>query len=447
MGKTTKRNSGEGSTRKLADGQWECVIQSKYLNPKTGKPKRVKRKAETEKQAVAAAKMTLSAWEKELERGRDTKIDKTKTFGKYMEEFIEEEVKPAITGSAYHSYTNTMNANFFKFPIANYQLQMLSAIEFEKHFDTILSLKSKRTCALPIQLCKRCCQWLVDRSLLKENYAAQARIKKEIIDEYDHKKEESLKNRKQVFTPEDIQKFYYAYKNNMGQYPVVVLFLLETGMRIGEFAALRLDNIDMEKGRIDIVVNRAIRYKDNDKTKGLEVYTKVPKNRSARFVMMSDLCKECVEYMIEQTKLNCTNNPDNLLYPVFRNGTTRSNESMEVCFKNLCDKLEIDRDVHITKQGNLKGLGLHSLRHTADTIANTAAGANIVNTALAMGHKTVVTENIYTHATEEALKSIQTPSQAILKDYQKKEEPEQKDKDEELYAMYLKLKEKFESTT
>ena len=67
------------------------------------------------------------------------------------------------------------------------------------------------------------------------------------------KREDELKNRKKVFTPEDIEKFYYAYKNNMGQYPVVVLFLLETGLRAGEFAALRNDNIDFENNKIYVV--------------------------------------------------------------------------------------------------------------------------------------------------------------------------------------------------
>ena len=44
---------------------------------------------------------------------------------------------------------------------------------------------------------------------------AQVRVKKEISDEYDKKREDDIKNRKEVFTPEDIQKFYYAYKNKM----------------------------------------------------------------------------------------------------------------------------------------------------------------------------------------------------------------------------------------
>lgn len=437
----SREENREGSVRKLSDGSWECITQSKYLNPKTGNPKRFKRKRKTEKEARTSSKMARDAWEKEFEKGKDTKVNRTKTFGEYMDEYIETEVKPTLTGSGYHSYISNLKCNFYPFPIAKFQLHMLSAIEFEKYYDTILKLKSKKTCSLPIQLCKRCCKWLVNKSLLEENYAAQARIKTEIADEYDHKREEELKNRKKIFSYEDIQKFYYAYKNNMGQYPVVVLFLLETGMRAGEFASLRNSNIDLEKNRIDIVESRAIRFKDNNKTKGVEYYTKVPKNKESRFIMMSTLCKECVIYMQEQTRLNCKNNLDDLLYPTFRNGKRRSNSSMEVCFKDLCNKLNIDRDVHLTKTGQQKGLCLHSLRHTSDTIANTAQGANIVNTALAMGHKAITVENIYTHATEDALRTITTPSQVVLKEYSDREER----KEQELYDMYLKLKDKFES--
>ena len=82
-----------------------------------------------------------------------------------------------------------------------------------------------------------------------------------------------------------------------------------------------------------------------------------------------------------------------------------------------------------------------------DSIANTAKGANVVNTALMMGHKAVRVENIYTHATEEGLKSVVTPSKAVLDDYKENPKPEQEElskEDRELYEMYLKLKEKFE---
>lgn len=437
----------EGSTRKLPDGSWECVIQSKYLNPKTGKPKRFKRKAKSADEAVKIAKMNMRAWEKEFERGRDTKVAKSKTFGSYMEEFIDNELKPTLTGSGYKSYISCMRNNFYEYPIANYQLHMLNAKEFETYYDEISSKKSKKTCILARQLCVRCLDHLIIKSLIDENYAKQVFFKEEVVDEYDNKREKRERERKKIFTNEDIEKFYYAYKNNLNQYAVVALFLLETGLRAGEFSALKLDNVDLENNKIYIREATSVRHIDNDKDKGLERYYKVPKNKEERFIVMSDLCKECVIYMIEQTKLNCKNNPDELLYPTFRNGKPRSNATMEVGFKTLCDRLGIDRDVRVSPTGTPRGLCLHSLRHTMDSIANTAKGANVVNTALMMGHKAVRVENIYTHATEEGLKSVVTPSKAVLDDYKENPKPEQEElskEERELYEMYLKLKEKFE---
>lgn len=454
--------NGEGYVRKIDKNKFECSIQSKYINPKTGKIKRIKRQGATEEEARKNCKMAVKAWEKSIESGKDEKIVKSKTFGQYMEEYIEE-AKGSLTASGYHSYISSLRNNFYNFPIANLQLHMLNAEEFKRFYDDLTTKKSKKTAMLPRQLCIRCCQWLVYRSLIPENYAERYFFDVDVLDEYDNTVAERERNRKKIFTTEDIQKFYYAYRNNMGQYPCVVLFLLETGMRAGEFSALRNDNIDMENGIIWVREAQAIKFKDNDKNSGgVEYYTKVPKNKSERMIIMSDLCKEVVLYMQEQTKLQCKHNPDNLLYPTFRNGKRRSTSSMEVCFKDLCNKLDIDRDVRQTKTGQQKGLCLHSLRHTMDSIANSAKGANIVNTALMLGHNVVRTEEVYTHATIEGLKSITTPSQAVLDDYKDKggntpptqekalNEPQEKpqramsDQDKELYEMYLKLKEKFE---
>ena len=59
-----------------------------------------------------------------------------------------------------------------------------------------------------------------------------------------------------------------------------------------------------------------------------------------------------------------------------------------------------------------------------------------------MGHKSISVENVYTHATEEELSSVMTPSQAVLEEYKK--DSDAQSKEEELYKMYLKLKEKFD---
>ena len=88
--------------------------------------------------------------------------------------------------------------------------------------------------------------------------------------------------------------------------------------------------------KIHIVEAIGRRFKDNDKNNEMEYYTKVPKNKEARYIIMSDLCRECVLYMMEQTKLKCKNNPENLLYPSFRSGKRRSASSMETLFFRQC---------------------------------------------------------------------------------------------------------------
>ena len=91
-------------------------------------------------------------------------------------------------------------------------------------------------------------------------------------------------------------------------------------------------------------------------------------------------------------------------------------DSFGLQFKDLCDKLGIDRDVHVAKSNGQKvGLSVHALRHTAITIANTAQNANVINTALMAGHTAIRTENIYTHQTLDSMKSIQKPSEVALK--------------------------------
>ncbi len=452
--KRTRKENGEGSVRKLDNGVWEAVVTSKYINPAANGPKRIKRRANTEKKALEIAKRDLSIWERQFITGTIEKIDKTKAFGKYMEEFLDDEVKPNITASAYYSYVRTMGRTFYNRRIANLQLNMLNHVEFQMYYDEIASEMSRKTCSLPVQLTRRCCKSLVDRKLLVENYAMQAELRKEVVDEYNAEKDESLATQKKVFTPDDIEKFYQAYKDHRGEYPVVVLFLLETGLRASEFASLKIKNVHFDTGRIDIKESRAIRFIDNDKTKGTEWYVKHPKNGEYRFVMMSDLAMECAKYMMKQTEYRCKNNPEGLLYPTFRNGKRRTNSSMEVCFSDLCRKIGVDRDVRVSATGQKKGLSLHSLRHTADTIANTAKGANVVNTAMMMGHKAITVENVYTHPTEEALRSVATPSQVVLDEYKRNDNSKENKtindqskmsaEDKELYEMYLRLKEKFE---
>ena len=446
-----KKANGEGSVRKLPDGSFECIVQSKYLNPKTNKYKRFKRKGKTEKEAVKNSRMALLAWEKSFESGFNVMPDNKKTLGDYMEEFIEKEVKPNVTGSTYKSYIYTMNKNFYNYKISKLRLHKLNTVEFEIYFDTVIHDKSIKTASVPIQLCKRCCTWLYGKSLLAEDYAQFAKTKKEKRDEFFRKEDIEKLSRKEFFTNEDIIKFYDSYKNNVSQYSAAVVLILETMMRGQELLALTLDDIDLDENTITIKSAISKRFIDNDKEKGLEQYIKVPKNGNQRTIYMTPLAKEIVEYMIAQTKMKCRHNPLNLLFPSYlKNGSMRSMDAFEMQFKALCNKIGVDRDVRKVKLPNgkfiNKGLSVHALRHTAITIANTAPNSNVINTALMAGHTAIRTENIYTHANVDAMKNIKTAGDIIsdIKNKNKTDTQNINDKeDQELYDMYLKLKEHF----
>lgn len=434
-------NQKSGSTRKLENGNWECIIQSKYLNPDTLKPKRIKRTATTEKEAIKKCKQALSIWEKSYEAtNQNEKIDPKKTFGQYMEEFIDNEVKDGVTGSTYKSYIYTMNANFYNYKISKLTLSKLNTVEFEVYFDAILKAKSQKTASVPIQLCKRCSSYLFGKSLILEDYAASAKTKREKRDEFTRKnKDEPIK---EIFTDEDIIKFYNSYKNNVSEYSAAIILILETMMRGQELLALTLDDIDLENNIIYIRSAVSERFVDNDKTKGLEKYIKIPKNGRERAIYMTPLAKEVVIYMIEQAKIRCRQNPQKLLFPSYsKNGKIRSMDSFEIMFKDLCNKIGVDRGVRQTKAGRTLGLNVHALRHTAITIANTAPNSNVVNTALMAGHTAIKTENIYTHTNIKALKNIKTAGDTVLN---VNNIPSEKVEDEEeLYQMFLKLKAHF----
>ena len=58
-----------------------------------------------------------------------------------------------------------------------------------------------------------------------------------------------------------------------------------------------------------------------------------------------------------------------------------------------------------------------------------------------MGHKAISTENVYTHATEEGLASVMTPSQVLLDGYRKAPEQSEKSAQEQIAELQRQIEE------
>lgn len=412
MGKK-KAKSGDGHIEKTKSGKYACTIVSMCVDPATGNYKKIKRTRDTPEEARAACKLAVKAYEKEWEERNDYKQGATLTFYEYVEDYLKKEVKGTVAESTFYSYTCDARQYIKNKAIAKMQLKNLTKKRFQTYYDVLTEKYSPRSIEFAVQLCRRTCKWLVERSLLEENFAEQAKPKYDVVDDFEYVKD--LKHKK-IFTDEDLQKIYDAEKNGIkSEYISVVVFLLETGLRPQEFACLTNTDIDFDKKQVYVGKTCNRRFADATQT-DTEMYVKVVKTKEARYVPLSDMAVKQIKKMQFATEQYCKNNPMDLLYPVFRGGKIRSNATMEVGFKKLCDMLDIDRDVHPTKGGQQIGINLYACRHTCETLQERAGVSPLMIGAM-LGHKPETGLKHYTHITaDDVAKQMKTPYELMGRD-------------------------------
>lgn len=389
-----KAKNGDGYLFKSKSGKYSCIVTSTCVDPNTGNYKRIKRTADTREEATKLAKQALRAYEKEWKLENKYNDSLTLLFSEACEEYLEKKVRPTVKGSTFYTYQKSYE-QFIKGyrKLANVQVKNLTVRTFEVIYATWVEKYSPKSIKYPVQLCRQVCKWLVERSLIQENYAEQVKPLYEIPDEVGIAKKVE---HKKILTREDLQKVHNAYKANLNsEYIPVVLFLCETGLRPQEFACLKNTDIDLVNKRLNVERTSARRFVEGSTEKS-EVYVKVTKTSDNRVVMLSDLAVEMIEQMQLKTKCYCKNNKNDLLYPIFRNGNIRSNATMEVGFKHLCDILDIDRDVHPTRGGQQVGINLYACRHTCETMME-AAGISPLIIGAMLGHTPQVGLKHYTH--------------------------------------------------
>lgn len=393
-----KREKGTGHVLYKPNGRVAVTVSSPkgYVDPKTGNVKRKKVTADTEEEALRLATEEILAWERWFEEDFLPKQGKTLTFGEYILDYMEREVRGTISESAYLSYKRDIKTYVERYAIYRMQLQNLNVKVVKVYYDCLTQKYVPSSIKVAVQLCQRTADWLVGRHLLQENYFRLIKPTYEVPDEVELLPEDSKKY-KEVFTSEDIQKFMDAMHQHIkSDYVCVAIFLLETGIRPSELSALQNSDIDLENRIISVTKTVATRLKKGS-TAETELYAKVTKNHENRVIpILSDICIDAIKEMQTKTAMYCKDNPKNLLYPIFGTGNFRTSETMEVGFKKVCDMLDIDRDVHITKGGQKKGLCLYACRHTFETRLE-EQGYNPVVIGAMLGHTPTVGLKHYTH--------------------------------------------------
>jgi site-specific recombinase XerD len=196
--------------------------------------------------------------------------------------------------------------------------------------------------------------------------------------------------KREALTDEQEQQFldFIANDKHFKKYYEAVYILFSTGLRIGEFSGLTFDDIDLNKGIIN-VNHQLQRKKDNE-----YVIDSTKTSSGTRLVPMTDGVRECFKRIIEQRKKPkqepIVDGLQGFLY-LDRHELPMISKHWDKYFKDMVLKYNKTHDV------KLPNVTPHVCRHTFIT-KMARAGMNPKALQTIVGHSNIsITLNVYTH--------------------------------------------------
>ena len=93
----------------------------------------------------------------------------------YINEYCVQERR--IKGATILQYNRDCKSYIQKYSISRQQLQNLSKDVFNDYYAKLAEKYAEKSIHGAVMLCGSTCEWLVERSLLEENFAKQAKVK------------------------------------------------------------------------------------------------------------------------------------------------------------------------------------------------------------------------------------------------------------------------------
>lgn len=208
----------------------------------------------------------------------------------------------------------------------------------------------------------------------------------------------------------------YLEKNNQYHhwYPLIVT-MLYTGMRIGEVAGLRWEDVDLEKDLIYVTHTLVYFSERQEGQKNHQKYAiNSPKTRAGvRTIPMLPIVKDALimqRKYLKESGISCNVTIDGYTDFIFLNrfGEALQQGTVNKAIRRIirdCNFEVIDKEGLTDETVLLPHFSCHTLRHTASTRMN-EAGINDRVRMQVLGHKDIeVTQNIYTDVFDDYSKS------------------------------------------
>ena len=293
-------------------------------------------------------KISKFVQEGEIERKR--LVETSPKFGDYIRKWIEIYKKPNLKPSSFQSMIAALRPAMEAFE--NKKLRLIASDEIQ---ELLVGMKAERMRDMCKIYLNEAFQKAVDKGDLKRNPCAAVEIRK-------HKSEH-----KNALTVDEQELFCAAIAGT--EYELFCLFLLATGLRIGEALALRRADFDFEKHTV--TVNKNVVY-----IKGKRIEQDTPKSEAGNRTVPVPvhLCERLRDVQTD------------LIFPYHA-------EAVRSFMKRLRKAIDVDVTPHI-------------LRHTYATRLSEAGVPPKIKQYL-MGHASLeMTENVYTDAQKRYIDSV-----------------------------------------
>ena len=196
------------------------------------------------------------------------------------------------------------------------------------------------------------------------------------------------------------EKSFFTYAQNSIYCPFF-LFLVKTGLRVSEAAALTWDDIDWEKGTI--TVSKILYYHSRSR----EWIADSPKTfRSYRTISVTAEAIEILKELQNASPTTPTEVPNPLPYTDIMTGEEKLLDFKNLIFRHPRTGLPVKTSTYdsamyrICDMAGLKRASVHAFRHTFAT-RWVEAGLNIYALRDALGHSSILTTvNLYVHSEE-----------------------------------------------
>ena len=369
---TSRRQKGEGSMTQLPNGKYRIRIETEPVN---GKRKWLTKVVATKTEAIK----TLKDLERQKEDIHLIASNRPTSFLLHIGEYLKAKLAQGIQESTYITYEKTLTL------IGNSLGQVPLVKLTTNHFDDLVVTwrkegLSERTIRTRINVAFNMLDWCVYKGYIATNLLSYHKKTQKQIGAVKDKKVEVLSSKEHTALKEaslSVWNDFLRSPNFLLYYMFYPCYLLayETGMRVGEIAALKWEDINFETNTVSIHATRKISIKGRE-TEGK------PKYSSFRDIVISKETCEVLKTLKDTYKVT-----SEYVFTSYRSKwEALSTDTFRDVFKNYRDKI-----------GMTRPFTFHGIRHTNASLM-IHAGIPVTVVSERLGHSSVaVTYKTYAH--------------------------------------------------